>query len=76
MSRAVTIRQQLAKYLHRFNIPLKSCDGNDTAIRRCLVSGYFKNAAKFQPDGTYRLLRENAVRLGDLLAMHVLHSLR
>lgn len=59
MSRAVSIRQQLSKYLQRFSIPLKSCGGDTTPIRRCLVSGYFKNAAKFAPDGTYTLLREN-----------------
>ena len=66
LSRAVSIRQQLSKYLQRFRIPLVSAvatsDGDGaaaaTAIRRCLVSGYFKNAAKFSPDGTYRLLRE------------------
>lgn len=61
LSRAVSIRQQLVKYLQRFQIPIKGCDGDDVAIRRCLVSGYFKNAAKFSADGTYRLLRENAV---------------
>lgn len=61
MSRAVSIRQQLVRYLQRFSIPLISCNGDEAAIRRCLVSGYFKNAAKFSPDGTYRLLRENVV---------------
>lgn len=63
LSRAVSIRQQLLKYMQRFKIPIESCNDNDQAIRRCLVSGYFKNAAKFSPDGTYRLLRENAVSL-------------
>lgn len=61
LSRAVSIRQQLGKYLQRFSIPLKSCEGDTVAIRRCLVSGYFKNAAKVQPDGSYTLLRENTV---------------
>lgn len=66
LSRAVSIRQQLSKYLQRYRVPLVSAISSSngdgaaaaTAIRRCLVSGYFKNAAKFSPDGTYRLLRE------------------
>lgn len=59
LSRALSIRQQLSRYLQRFGIPTNtSCGGDHSAIRRCLVSGYFKNAAKFGADGTYRLLRE------------------
>ena len=61
LSRAVSIRQQLSKYLKRFEIEVKSCGSDHAAVRRCLVSGYFKNAAKFQPDGTYRSIREQAI---------------
>lgn len=61
LSRAVSIRLQLTKYLQRFRLPIVSCKGDDVAIRRCLVSGYFKNAAKFQPDGTYKLLTSDTV---------------
>lgn len=68
LSRAVSIRSQLLKYLQRFSVPLRSCisSGDATPIRRCLVSGYFKNAAKFSPDGTYSLLREQ----GAILHVH------
>ncbi|KAK0569682.1 hypothetical protein OC861_000642 [Tilletia horrida] len=62
LSRAVSIRAQLEKYLRRWGIdPNVSCEGDVGRLRRCLVSGYFKNAAKMQPDGSYRSVRENAV---------------
>ncbi|GAA6001099.1 hypothetical protein JCM10207_007412 [Rhodosporidiobolus poonsookiae] len=61
LSRALSIRTQLSKYLKRFNIPIISCGEDNTAIRRCLTSGYFRNAAVAQPDGTYKSVREGAV---------------
>jgi ATP-dependent RNA helicase DDX35 len=42
LSRAVSIRMQLRKYLQRFDVPLVSCGDDHAAIRRCLASGYFK----------------------------------
>ncbi|KAL9940035.1 hypothetical protein V8E36_000740 [Tilletia maclaganii] len=60
LSRAVSIRAQLQKYLVRWGIdPSVSCEGDGARLRRCLVSGYFKNAAKMLPDGSYRSVREN-----------------
>ncbi|GAA6021662.1 hypothetical protein JCM11491_001350 [Sporobolomyces phaffii] len=61
LSRALSIRTQLAKYLVRFGIPLVSCGSDDAKVRRCLVSGYFRNAAVWRDDGTFRSIRENAV---------------
>lgn len=40
--RAVSIRQQLKKYLDRFGIKTVSCQGDSKRLRRCLVTGYFK----------------------------------
>jgi ATP-dependent RNA helicase DDX35 len=40
--RAVSIRQQLKKYLDRFGIKTVSCEGDSKRLRRCLVTGYFK----------------------------------
>lgn len=74
LSRAVSIRLQLAKYMQRFAIPLTSCNGDHKTIRRCLVSGYFKNAAKFASDGTYTLLRSNAVRTYTSPVVYMQHS--
>ncbi|KAL6824416.1 P-loop containing nucleoside triphosphate hydrolase protein [Trichoderma sp. SZMC 28015] len=61
MTRAISIRAQLKRYLERFNIKVdetlssKQDQGNKAEhIRRCLTSGYFAHAARMQPDGTYR----------------------
>lgn len=63
MTRAVSIRGQLKRYLERFEIPdldqsdaLSSTSPADKAgqIRRCLTTGYFAHAAQMQPDGTFR----------------------
>jgi ATP-dependent RNA helicase DDX35 len=68
MTRAVSIRSQLKRYLERFGInvdetlsynankqPL-AIEGPDKGeqIRRCLTAGFFAHAAKMQPDGTFR----------------------
>jgi ATP-dependent RNA helicase DDX35 len=58
LSRAMSIRKQLKKYLDRFGIPSISCDGDAVRLRKCLVTGYFKNAARMLPDGTYKSARE------------------
>jgi ATP-dependent RNA helicase DDX35 len=42
LSRAVSIRKQLKKFLDRFGVKLESCEGDAKRLRRCLVSGYFK----------------------------------
>lgn len=65
MTRAVSIRAQLKRYLERFNIQsnesLASTRPSEVdmkskaeQIRRCLTSGYFAHAARMQPDGTFR----------------------
>lgn len=62
MSRAVSIRSQLKKYMQRFNLPLESCEGDAKRLRRCLVSGYWRNGARWVADGTYLSVRGNKVR--------------
>lgn len=64
LSRAVNIRAQLLKYLRRFGIDVVSCEGDGARLRKCIAAGFFKNAAKVQPDGSYRSVRENAVSHG------------
>ncbi len=68
MTRAVSIRAQLKRYLQRFGINVEesfssnpnkqplAVGGPDKAeqIRRCLTTGFFAHAAKMQPDGTFR----------------------
>ncbi|KAL7753895.1 hypothetical protein RI367_000827 [Sorochytrium milnesiophthora] len=81
LSRAFAIRRQLAKYLQRYDIATGSTaldqnaqdegDSDDdgkpdtTAIRKCIVSGFFAHAALAQPDGSYRTVRD-----GTQLWMH------
>ena len=66
MTRAVSIRNQLRRYLERFGIDVSESMNPSTQplsagglpmlerIRRCLTSGYFAHAARMQPDGTFR----------------------
>ncbi|OAA76089.1 ATP dependent RNA helicase [Akanthomyces lecanii RCEF 1005] len=67
MTRAVSIRAQLKRYLERFNIVVDetlsrpppqqqedSRTGKAEAILRCLAAGYFAHAARMQADGTFR----------------------
>ncbi|KAK4458748.1 P-loop containing nucleoside triphosphate hydrolase protein [Cladorrhinum samala] len=62
MSRAVSIRAQLKRYLERFgmiideSLTTQPTSGVDKAeqIRRCLTTGYFAHAARMQADGSFR----------------------
>ncbi|TPX07855.1 uncharacterized protein E0L32_010430 [Thyridium curvatum] len=63
MTRAVSIRNQLRRYLERFGINVEeslSAQSGANAInkgeqiRRCLTTGYFAHAARMQADGTFR----------------------
>lgn len=63
MTRAVSIRGQLRRYLERFDIPdldkptapsSISSVNKAEQIRRCLTAGYFAHAARMQPDGSFR----------------------
>jgi hypothetical protein len=61
LSRAVSIRSQLKKYMQRFGLPLESCQGDAKRVRQCLVSGYWRNGARWMADGTFRSVRGNKV---------------
>ena len=64
MSRAVSIRAQLKRYLERFAIDveetlavskkLENASSKGEQIRKCLTTGYFAHAARMQPDGTFK----------------------
>ena len=66
MSRAVSVRSQLSKYMMRFDLPKQSCEGDAKRLRQCLVSGYWQNAARWMADGTYRSVQNNQVSVGCL----------
>lgn len=61
MTRAVSTRTQLKRYLERFGITVNESLASTSAptnkaeqIRRCLTTGYFAHAARMQADGTFR----------------------
>lgn len=66
LTRAVSIRGQLARYLQRMGIPIPeaktspSLPGGISAadqgiqIRKALTAGFFAHAARMQPDGSFR----------------------
>ncbi|WFD34304.1 RNA helicase [Malassezia cuniculi] len=60
LRRAMSIRTQLEKYLvRRWRLPVTSSD-DATKIRRCLVAGFFRHAARALPDGSYVSARGGA----------------
>jgi ATP-dependent RNA helicase DDX35 len=59
LKRAQEIRRQLRRMLIRFKIPIISAGDDSVAIRKCIVSGYFANAAQLQSSGYYRSVRGN-----------------
>lgn len=61
LTKAVSIRNQLRRYIERFGINVeesltgsKDAKGKNDSIRRCLTTGYFANAARMQPDGSFK----------------------
>ncbi|KAL8683618.1 MAG: hypothetical protein Q9186_000390 [Xanthomendoza sp. 1 TL-2023] len=67
MSRAVSIRGQLKRYMERFGINVEEslasqkAQGHSEQIRKCLTSGYFAHAARMQPDGSFLSVSGNVV---------------
>jgi len=57
LSRAVSIRSQLKKYMQRFSLPTESCEGDAKRLRQCLVTAYRRNGARWVADGTYRSIQ-------------------
>ncbi|KAI9771307.1 MAG: hypothetical protein M1840_002277 [Geoglossum simile] len=70
MTRAVSIRAQLKRYLERFGIcveetllkpqPQGTADEGEQ-IRRCLTTGFFAHAARMQPDGSFKTVNGGTV---------------
>ncbi|XP_023570652.1 probable ATP-dependent RNA helicase DHX35 isoform X2 [Octodon degus] len=57
--RAVTVREQLKKLLVKFQVPKMSSEGDPDPVLRCIVSGFFANAARFHSTGAYRTIRDD-----------------
>ncbi|KAI4285320.1 MAG: hypothetical protein L6R38_000744 [Xanthoria sp. 2 TBL-2021] len=67
MSKAVSIRAQLKRYMERFGIDVgeslgsQKTPGDPDQIRKCLTAGYFAHAARMQADGSFRAASGNVV---------------
>ncbi|KAH0847034.1 hypothetical protein AYO21_02270 [Fonsecaea monophora] len=70
MQRAVSIRNQLRRYLERLGVKVEDSKAAATSVSaqpkdkaanilKCLVTGFFSQAAKMQPDGTFRSVSGN-----------------
>ncbi|XP_028745057.1 probable ATP-dependent RNA helicase DHX35 isoform X1 [Peromyscus leucopus] len=57
--RAATVREQLKKLLVKFQVPKMSSEGDPDPVLRCIVSGFFANAARFHSSGAYRTIRDD-----------------
>nr|XP_045375341.1 probable ATP-dependent RNA helicase DHX35 isoform X2 [Camelus bactrianus] len=57
--RAAAVREQLKKLLVKFQVPKKSSEGDPDPVLRCIVSGFFANAARFHSTGAYRTIRDD-----------------
>lgn len=54
---AIEVRTRLMHLARRIRIPLRSADGDSEAISKCIVAGYFANAAYWNTSGFYRSVR-------------------
>lgn len=58
LKRALDVREQLINIFKKMNLPLISCHGDVDAIRKTLVSGFFRNAAKRESQAGYKTLTD------------------
>jgi ATP-dependent RNA helicase DHX8/PRP22 len=58
MRRAKDVREQLVKIMERYRHPVVSCGKDSHKVRRALCSGFFRNAARKDPQEGYKTLTE------------------
>ncbi|KAI9683551.1 MAG: DEAH-box ATP-dependent RNA helicase prp22 [Trizodia sp. TS-e1964] len=58
MRRAQDVRQQLVSIMERYKHPITSCGRNTMKVRQALCSGFFRNAARKDPQEGYKTLTE------------------
>ncbi|KAG8410035.1 DEAH-box ATP-dependent RNA helicase prp22 [Metarhizium acridum] len=58
MRRAKDVRDQLVKIMERYKHPIVSCGRNTDKVRRAMCSGFFRNAARKDPQEGYKTLTE------------------
>ncbi|KAN0061262.1 DEAH-box ATP-dependent RNA helicase prp22 [Thecaphora frezii] len=58
LRRALDVRKQLLGIMDRYNHDVVSCGKNYNRVRKAICSGYFRNAAKKDPQEGYKCLAE------------------
>ena len=58
MKRAQDVRKQLVLIMDRYKMDILSCGRNLSVVRKCIVAGYFINAAKRDPQEGYKTMVE------------------
>ena len=58
MRRSQDVRQQLVSIMERYKHPIVSCGRNTMKVRQALCSGFFRNAARKDPQEGYKTLIE------------------
>ncbi|UZJ54340.1 hypothetical protein CBS101457_003660 [Exobasidium rhododendri] len=71
MRRAQDVRKQLVGIMDRYHHDIISCGKNSNRVRKALCSGYFRNAAKKDPQEGYKCLAEG----GQTIYVHPSSSL-
>ena len=66
MRRAQDVRKQLLGIMDRYKHDILSCGKNYNRVRRAVTSGYFRHAAKKDPQDGYKTLVEGCARLSPL----------
>ena len=61
--KAVKVRKILKKYCQHYNIKLKSCENDVECILKCIVKGYFMNAAQLTTNGYMTLRGEQILQI-------------
>ncbi|SPO29511.1 probable ATP dependent RNA helicase [Ustilago trichophora] len=59
LKRALDVRKQLVGIMDRYNHDIVSCGKNYNRVRKAICSGYFRNAAKKDPQEGYKSLAES-----------------
>uniref|UniRef100_A0A8C5JWT2 RNA helicase n=1 Tax=Jaculus jaculus TaxID=51337 RepID=A0A8C5JWT2_JACJA len=60
--RAAAVREQLKKLLVKFQVPKMSSEGDPDPVLRCIVSGFFANAARLHSTGAYRVIYNEVIQ--------------
>lgn len=63
LKKAKAVRDQLKDYCRQMNIPMTSCSGDTDVVARCIVSGFFMQAATLQGDGDYKTMDNKVVSI-------------